>query len=744
MGAIFTTCNNLHHQIIAHMKQNIRFWGLLVLWLLSFHAFTQNKLTVGDIYRNSDLRARSVDHVNWMKDGRFYTAQNGADIVQYDVTTGRAVQTILEGKSLNINYNSYNFSADERKLLLTTDFEPIYRRSYKAEFYVYDLATKSLARLSEGGKQSYATFSPDGSKVAFTRDNNLFFKDLRSGQEIAVTTTGKLNELIHGSADWVYEEEFSMAQAFEWSPDGSKIAFISFDERKVPEYNMQMWPENKLYPVDYRFKYPKAGENNSVVSVSIYDLTSGKTTTVELGSETDIYVPRIKWTNMPHVLAVLRLNRLQNKMQLLYADATTGKTTLTLEENSNTYLEAENFDMMVYLKNGKQFIWASEQSGYKHLYLYNNDGKLVQQITQGNWEVDSFLGIDEAAKVPVIYYTSTEVSPIERHFYRIGLDGKNKQQLTRSSGTNRINISCDFKYYFCYNNSNSSPLNVKLYQVAGNKLIKTLEENQALQKAAADFCLSQKEFFTFKTTDGTELNGYFIKPPNFDPDKRYPVLMYVYGGPGSQQVLNTYANGTNDLWHNMLAQNGYVIACVDNRGTGGRGEAFKKITYANLGKYEVADQIEAAKYLGSLPYVDKNRIGIWGWSYGGYMSSLCLLLGNDVFKAAIAVAPVTNWRFYDTIYTERFLQRPQDNPKGYDDYSPVTHADKLKGKFLLIHGTGDDNVHFQNAVALQNALIAANKQFESFYYPNRNHGIHGGITRIHLYQMMTDFVLKNL
>lgn len=711
------------------------------LWAVSVNG--QKKLTVSDIYRNSALRPRSVDNVNWMQDGRYYTAQSGADIVQYDVSTGQAVKTILEGSRLNIAFNDYTFSADETKLLLTTDFEPIYRRSYKAVFFVYDLATKALTPLSANGKQSYATFSPDGSKVAFTRNNNLFIKDLASGKEIPVTTTGKPNELIHGSADWVYEEEFSMAKAFEWSPDGSKIAFISFDERKVPEYNMQIW-SNALYPTDYRFKYPKAGENNSIVSVSIYELSTAKTTVIELGSETDMYVPRIRWTNIPNTLAVLRLNRLQNKMELLHANATTGKTTRILEENSSTYLEAENFDMAVYLKNGKQFIWASEQSGYKHLYLYNNDGKLVRPITQGEWEVDNFLGVDESTKVPVIYYTSTEVSPLERHFYRIGLDGKNKQRLTQQAGSNRINLSHDFKYYFCYHSSNQMPLNVKLYQVAGNRLIKVLEENQVLQQTAADFRISQKEFFTFKTTDGTLLNGYFIKPPDFDANKRYPVLMHVYGGPGSQQVLNSYASGANDLWHNLLAQNGYLIACVDNRGTGGRGEAFKKVTYARLGKYETEDQIAAAQYLATLPYVDKSRIGIWGWSYGGYMSSLCLLLGNDVFKAAIAVAPVTNWRFYDTIYTERFLQRPQDNPSGYDDYSPVTHADKLKGKFLLIHGTGDDNVHFQNAVALQNALIAANKQFESFYYPDRNHGIYGGITRIHLYQMMTDFILKNL
>lgn len=572
----------------------------------------------------------------------------------------------------------------------------------------------------------------------------MYIKDLATEVETAVTTTGKLNELIHGSADWVYEEEFSMAKAFEWSPDGTKIAFISFDERQVPEYNMQLWPSNKLYPQDYRYKYPKAGEKNSIVSVSVYDLASKRTVSVDLGSQSDIYIPRIRWTPLPNTLAILRLNRLQNQMQLLYADANTGQTRVVIEETSSTYLEAENFDLMTYVKNGKQFLWASERSGYKHLYLYDIEGKLVGPVTQGNWEVDKIVGIDESGKTPIVYYTSTEVSPLERHLYAIGLDGKNKRKLTTSPGMNRIHMSKDCKYYFCYHASVQQPLSVKLYQLPSNQLVRTLEENQTFQQAAAQYRLSQREFFTFKTTDGTELNGYLMKPPDFDPTKRYPLLMHVYGGPGSQQVLNTYTSGVNDLWHNLLAQQGYLIACVDNRGTGGRGEAFKKITYANLGKYEVEDQIQAAKYLSSLPFVDKERIGIWGWSYGGYMSLLCLLLGNDVFKLAIAVAPVTNWRFYDTIYTERYLKLPQENSAGYDNYSPITHAEKLKGKLLLIHGTGDDNVHFQNAIALQNALIAAGKQFDSFYYPDRNHGLYGGNTRLHLYEMMTNFILKNL
>ncbi|TAE04069.1 MAG: S9 family peptidase [Bacteroidetes bacterium] len=679
-----------------------------------------------------------------MNDGQYYSSQKENDIVKYQVTTGEIVAKIVDGATLNpkIEFDSYTISPDEQKILLTTETEAIYRRSFRANYFIYDVPTKQLTELSKRGKQSYATLSPDGKKVAFCRENNLFVTDLASKTEMQITTNGNFSQVINGSTDWVYEEEFGFAQAFYWSPDGKKIAFYSFDESRVKEYNMQMWNEKDLYPYDYRFKYPKAGENNSLLTISVYDLPSAKTIKMDIGTETDIYIPKINWTYDSNLLSIRRMNRLQNTLEILHANSNTGASTVIYKEVSDSYVDIQYAEDMKYLKDGKSFIFSSEKDGFKHLYLSSMDGKEIRQLTKGNYEV-SLLGIDENLKKPIIYYTSTEVSPMEKHFYSIDFEGKNKSKLSTEKGTNDVNMSADFKYYVLYHSNSEKPLSVSLFQTKDNKKIKVLEENQALNTAAKDFNLAKKEIFSFKTSDNQELHGFMLKPKNFDPNKKYPVLMYVYGGPSSQEVSDSWG-GRHFYYHQYLTENGYIVACVDNRGTDAKGANFKKSTYANLGKYETQDQIEAAKYLGNMAFVDKSRIGIWGWSYGGYMSSLCILLGNEVFKTAVAVAPVTNWRFYDNIYTERFLKRPQDNPQGYDDFSPVTHASKLKGNFLLIHGTGDDNVHFQNAVILQNALIKEGKQFQSFYYPNRNHGIRGGNTSMHLYQMMADFVLKNL
>ncbi len=742
--------------MVAMHNKSIR---ALLLFLILGYVFPANaqhksKITVEDIWASGKFSARSVYGVNWMRDGRYYSSlqpdeQNKTnDIVQYDVTTGQVVATLVEGENLipkgqtqAITFDNYEFTADEKKILFSTETEPIYRHSTRANYYVLDRGSKQLTQLSGGGKQQYATISPDGSQVAFMRDNNLFVVNMASGAEKQITTTGKANEIIHGGADWVYEEEFSITRMFSWSPDNKRIAFISFDEREVPEFNMQMWGD--LYPQDYRYKYPKAGEKNSVVSVSIYDMASGKTTPVNIGNETDIYIPRISWTQNPNVLSIRRMNRLQNKLEILHADAATGKTEVIYTENSPTYIDIhEGADKdVIYLPNGKEFVLTSERDGYRHLYLYNLNGKLVRQVTKGNWEIADLIGLDH--KTGTFYFTSTEVSPLERHLVSINLKGKNKKQLTIGSGTHNINMSPDFTYYLDYFSNVKTPVTVSLHSLPAGKQIKVLQDNAKLRETLSGLDLGTHEFIKIKTQDGTELNGWMIKPANFDASKKYPVLMHVYGGPGSQTVTNSWG-GANFMWHNMLAQQGYIVVSVDNRGTGARGANFKKSTYANLGKYETEDQIAAAKWLGNQPYVDKGRIGIWGWSFGGYMTLLGLTKGDGVFKAGIAVAPVTNWRFYDTIYTERFLKRPQDNAAGYDDNSPVTFANQLKGNLLMVHGTGDDNVHFQNAVAMQDALIAANIPFDSFFYPNRNHGIYGGKTRLHLYTKMTDFVLKNL
>jgi dipeptidyl-peptidase-4 len=720
---------------IASLLQFIIVIYAFFVTISNTQAQQKRQLTIEDIWAKRSLFANGVQGFNWMKDGKFYTSFTEKGIAQFDVTTGKEVKLLLQTSSLQpqINIDDYSFSADETKLLLATETESIYRWSTLVENYVYDLKNKQLTQLSKSGKQKYATFSPQANSVAFVRDNNLFWVDLNTMQETQITTTGEINKIINGGSDWVYEEEFELVRAFEWSPDGKKIAFLTFNETDVPEYNMQIW--SGLYPKDYKFKYPKAGEKNATVGLSYYDLATKNITEINVEKEKDQYIPRIGWTPDGQ-LWYIRMNRLQNHLQLFFVNDNSPK--LIYEEKTDTYLEIEN-NTISFLKNGN-FVVSSEKTGFKHLYLHDKNGKELNAITAGNWEVDKIIGIDE--KNSLLYYTSTATSPLERQLYVIGLNGKNNKQLTQGAGTHSIDMSADCKYFVdSYSNINT-PAVVTLRDSKG-KSLKVLEDNAALLTTMSSYNLSKAEFFTFKTSENIELHGYMIKPADFDANKKYPVLMHVYGGPGSQTADNTWA-GPNYFWHQLLAQEGYIVVVVDNRGTGGKGAAFQKCTYGQLGKLETIDQIEAAKYLGKQTYVDANRIGIWGWSYGGYMSSLCILLGNEYFKAAIAVAPVTTWRFYDTIYTERYLKTPQENAKGYDDNSPISHAGKLKGNYLLIHGTGDDNVHFQNAVEMQNALIKANKQFTSFYYPNRNHGIYGGNTRLHLYTQMTQFIKEKL
>ncbi|GAA3979030.1 S9 family peptidase [Hymenobacter antarcticus] len=714
------------------------------------HAQQKLPLTLEDIWAKPTFRAAAVPGFNWMNDGRYYSALDAGSLVQYEVTTGKPVQTLvtaaelqLPGADKPLAVDGYSFNANEQKILFTTATEPIYRRSARASYYVFDRGTKKLTPLSTGGKQGYATYSPDGLRVAFTRDNNVYVTDLATMQETAVTNNGVKNNLINGSADWVYEEEFGFAQGFFWSPDSKQIAYYTFDESQVPEYDMQEW--GGLYPKENRFKYPKAGEKNSVVSVSSYDVASARTTKMDVGPVADQYIPRVQWTQVPNTLSIQRLNRLQNKLEILHGDAATGKTKVVLTDTNPAYVEIN--DDLNYLAGGKQFLFTSEKDGYQHLYLHDMDGKQVRQLTKGNWEISAINGFDP--KSGFVYFTSTEGSALQRHLYRIGLNGKGKQRIIEAgNGIDVVNMSPDTKYFLNTHSSAGVPAVVSLREGSSGKLVKTLEDNAKLKQTLAQYDLGKLEFFSFKTSEGVDLNAYMIKPSNFDPAKKYPVLMHVYGGPSfgtssSQTVLDNYG-GANYLWHQMLAEKGYIVVSVENRGTSGRGSAFRKATYANLGKLETIDQAEGAKYLGALPYVDKSRIGIWGWSYGGYMTSLAMTKNADLFKMGIAVAPVTNWRYYDTVYTERYLKTPQENPGGYDDNSPVQFAQNMKGKFLLVHGTGDDNVHFQNSIAFVDAMIKANKDYQTLYYPNRNHGIAGGNTRLHLYRQMTNFVTQNL
>lgn len=734
-----------------------RKWSLFILICVGFinNSCAQSKkyslknelITVNDLWASGKFWQKSVYGVRWMNDGKYYTSNDQGQINKYDITSGEKIETILSALAINPDtskpfmFSDYSFNKDESKVLLTVEEERIFRHSSKANYYIYDFQSKTLKQLSKDGKQMYATFSPDSKKIAFVRDNNLFYKNLINDIEIQITYDGKWGSIINGSADWVYEEEFSFAKAFFWSPDSKSIAYYRFDETNVKEYNMQEW-KSGLYPTDYKFKYPKAGEKNSEIKIINYSLDSTKSTVLLDETGKDNYIPRVRWTQDPSIISIRRLNRLQNNLELLHININSKLVQTIISEQNETYIDVT--DDLRYLKNGNEFIWSSEKNGFKHLYLYDIKGTLINQITSGNWEVDQFYGYDE--KSNLLFYSSTENSPLDRKPYSILKDGSNKKILSNANGTISINLSTDYSYFLEYASTINSPTTVSLKQTLDQKTIRVLEANEALNKFNKENDMTS-EFFEFTTSEGVKLNGWMIKPPELNKAKKnkkeYPVLMFVYGGPGHQTVKNTWQS-INYYWFQMLARQGYVIVSIDNRGTGGRGEKFKKCTYGKLGELETIDQIEGAKYLGNLPYIDKNRIGIWGWSYGGYMSSLCITKGAEYFKTAIAVAPVTNWKFYDTIYTERYLKTPQENEDGYENNSPVNFAHLLKGNYLLIHGTGDDNVHLQNSIAMQNALIKANKQFTYFTYPDRNHGIYGGTTRLHLYDMMTEYILKNL
>ena len=721
---------------------------VLFLFLLvnASYAQTKKNITLEDIFKKSIFSAKHVSGLRSLNDGKTYIS------IETNPKSGRkyvARNNYRDGKQMGVLFQeddlkfkglqlpiSTNFSEDETKVLLFKDEEAIYRHSFKANYFVYDLKTKSMTEVSSKGKQLFATISPDGTKIAFVRDNNLFVKDLTQGDEQQITHDGLLNHIINGGADWVYEEEFSFARAFFWSSDSKKIAYYKFDESLVPEFDMTMY--EKLYPTVYRYKYPKAGENNAIVSIQVYNLTSGTTQIIDIGSNKDQYIPRIKWTADANIICIFRMSRHQNKLEYILANTSTGESNVILAEESSQYLDVN--DDLTFLKNGKQFILSSEDDGFNHLYLYDIGGKLIRQITKGKWEVTNLYGVDEESGV--IYYQSTESSPLRRDVYSIQLDGTHKKRISTIDGNNSATFSTDFSYYMLNHSDGKTPPYITLNERSG-KLVRVLEDNSALKTRMNEYITSPTDFFEMKTSEGVTLNGYMMKPADFDASKKYPVLMYVYGGPGSQNVIDTWS-GSRNLWFNYLAQKGYIIACVDNRGTGFRGADFKKVTYKQLGKYETADQIEVAKWLAQKDNVDPTRIGIWGWSYGGYLSSLCITKGADVFSMAIAVAPVTNWRYYDSIYTERYLQTPQENPMGYDENSPIQFAEKLKGKFLLVHGTADDNVHFQNSLMFSEALIQANKPFDQAYYPNKNHGIYGGNTSFHLYSKMTDFILNNL
>lgn len=717
---------------------------LLTLVLLAFGTLfysplkAQEKKTVEleHIWRQYQFYPGGVDGFTGMADGSSYAAFEGRGqdkkIIRFDFATATRQEVLfsLADHEILKSVDNFSFSPDEEGILLTTKTRSIYRHSSRAMNYIYHRPDGSLHLLYEKPVRN-ATFSPTEDKVAFSFENNLYIKDLPSDQIVHVTKDGAWNNIINGTPDWVYEEEFSYDRAFEWSPDGRYLAYVRFDELAVPEFSMDVYGK-ALYPNQEVFKYPKAGEVNSKVSLFIHTL-GDYSREVKLEVEFE-YLPRIYWTPEGDLVAMV-LNRLQNEMKLIKIDAQSLEQEVIYTDSDEAYLELPD---VLEFPSKDQLLISSDRDGFNRIYLCKNNNCVG--LTEEEKDVTDFYGYDEKRKV--FYYQSPpKGKPHQREVYRANLKGK-REELSTEEGWNSLKFNPQMSWYIVTHESASTPPVYTLYEAKKDKKRMLLQDNDVLKKRISEYEISWPEFFMAPAGDH-ELSAWMIKPSDFDPKKKYPVLCFVYGGPGSQTVTDEY-DGFNTMWYQVLADQGYIIASADNRGTGARGRDFRKCTYRELGKLETEDQISFGKYLSSLPYVDGDRIGIWGWSYGGYMSSLCLSKGADVFKAAIAVAPVTNWRFYDNIYTERYMGLPKDNGSGYDDNSPINHVDKIKGKYMLIHGSADDNVHVQNSMRMVESLVQADVDFDLFIYPDKNHGIYGGNTRMHLYRKMTNFILENL
>ncbi|WP_406822997.1 S9 family peptidase [Riemerella anatipestifer] len=698
---------------------------------LSVNAYKGQEITLDKIY-SGYYRGKGIAGISPLKTDDYYAVIEPTGIAKYSYKTLQKEGYIVEGR-----YGDYQLSNDGQKILLQKVSEPIYRHSFLGVFDVKDLSSGKIISLFEGKPVQEPTFSPDGSKVAFISENNLYYQDLASGQVVQITTDGKKNEILNGLADWVYEEEFGHAKQYVWNSGGDAIVFVRSDETAVPEMNMPIYGNN-LYPQDFKFKYPKAGEKNSEVSLHYYQLATKKIAKVDLGVFENYYIPQLFVSKVSDEVLVATANRHQNKLDILKLKTSNGKVEKLFTETDKAWIETDNLTLE-FLSDGGM-LWASERDGYRHLYWYDAKGKLKKQVTKGNWEITDYYGFD--AKNQEVFVQTTQNGSINKVVSKININTGKSQIVSDIEGNNTASFSPNFNYFINTTSSAKTPHKYVLRDRNGKSLKEIQNNDELLTKLKTDNWV-EKEFFTIPNDAGDQMNAWIMKPKNFDPNKKYPLFMFQYSGPGSQQVSNSW-DSSNGLWFNHLVQKGYVVACVDGRGTGYKGANYKKSTYLNLGKYEIEDQITAAKWFGKQSYIDASRIGIFGWSFGGYMASLAMTKGADVFKMGIAVAPVTNWRFYDTVYTERFLRTPQENAKGYDENSPTEYAHLLKGKFLMIHGTADDNVHFQNAAVFSEALIQNKKQFEFMTYPDKNHSIYGGNTRSQLYEKMTQFILNNL
>ena len=730
-------------------KLFVLFYALMCLVTLQ-----AQKVTLQDV-ANGTYRAQSIQGLKPMLDGEHYTqiSKDHKRIVKYSFKTGKEVATIFDVATARNhklkNFDDYIMSPDESLILIQTETKPIYRRSFTAVYYIYNVRNRTLEPLSNNGPQQVPLFSPDSHQIAFVRNNNIYLIKLLFGNsESQVTKDGEYNKVLNGIPDWVYEEEFSYNRAFDFSADSKMIAYVRFDESQVPMYSFPwykgMAPEKTeytTYPGSYDYKYPKAGVVNSKVSVHSFDIKSRVTRKMELPVDSDGYVPRIKFTDDPEKLAIMTLNRHQNRFDLYMANPRSAICKVAIRDEAEQYIKEQAYSDITFYP--EHIVMMSERDGYNHLYLYTIGGNLVKQITKGEFEVKDFLGWDQKANV--FYYTSNEGSPLRTAVYKI--DGKGKKtKLSTRTGTNSALFSKNLNYYINTYSSAQTPTLITLNNNKGQEMV-TLLDNKELKSKTAQLNMPTKEFFSFKTSEGVELNGWMMKPANFNPSKKYPVIMHQYSGPGSQQVLDKWGIGSfgdGGMFEAVMCDKGYIMVCVDGRGTGGRGAAFEKCTYLSIGVKEATDQAEAAKYLSTLPYVDGSRIGIWGWSYGGYNTLMSMSEGSGAFKAGVAIAAPTDWRFYDSVYTERFMRTPKGNGDGYQASSAISRASKLKGKLLLIHGSADDNVHLQNFMEYSEALVQANIQFDTQIYTNRNHSIFGGNTRNHLMNRVANFFLQNL
>ena len=727
----------------------------LILFLMTMvMGVYAEKVTLSGIAKGQ-YRAENIYGLKPTLDGEHYT-QMSSDrkrIVKYSFKTGKEVATIFDvDKARDItlkSFDGYIMSPDEKLILIQTETKYIYRRSYTAVYYIYDVKNNRMTALSNNGPQQAPLFSPDGFQVAFVRNNNIFLVKLLFGNnESQVTKDGEYNKVINGVPDWVYEEEFSFNRAFDFSADSKMIAYIRFDESQVKEFTFPwyqgMFPSKNQYaeyPGAYSYKYPKAGAVNSKVTVHTFDIKSRVTRKMNVEMDADGYIPRIKFTNDPDKLAIMTLNRHQDRFDVIMANPRSTVCKTILRDEAEQYVNEQVFSDIQFFDN--HIVTMSERDGYNHLYLYTINGNLVRQVTKGKFVVKDFLGWDRKANM--MYYTATDGSPLRTAVFRVDAKGK-ITKVSRREGSNSALFSTSMKYYISTYSNISTPTLITLNNNKGEEMV-TLLDNKELKEKVKALNMPTKEFFTFRTTEGVELNGWMMKPANFDASKKYPVILHQYSGPGSQQVLDLWGIGAfrdGGMFEAYMCEKGYIMACVDGRGTGARGAEFEKCTYLNLGVKEAQDQVEAARFLASLNYVDGSRIGIWGWSFGGFTTLMSMSEGSGAFKAGVAIAAPTDWRYYDSAYTERFMRTPKENGDGYDAASAIKRVDKLKGALLLVHGTADDNVHLQNCAEYSEALVQANKQFDMQIYTNRNHGISGGNTRNHLMTRVTEFFLRNL